>query len=275
MPKVEVVHMTSPVCHWSWGYEPVINRLKMRYGKQIDLFVGVGLPYTDRQEWLKDYEMTETEAIQWAKDEILPRIGMPVSLPRSWFDMPASTLPQAIAMKTAGIAYGPEEEAQLNRALMFAAFVEGLDTSDDKVLQDVVASVGLDNAKMAKVAQTDAPGNALGDDGGRGGHGANFYSLLVRDASGLTVSIPYAYDPARVEAAIQYVSGGKAKPKPIKVDLVGYAKAHGPTPLVEFQKVFGLKATDAKARLAKAEKAGKLTRVEYPRVPRTPFWIVP
>lgn len=274
MPKVQVVHLTSPLCHWSWGYEPIVNRLRMRYGKQIDIIVGQALPYTDRAQWLKDYEMNAEEAIQWARDDILPRIGMPVLLPSSWDGMPESTLPPAIAAKCAGIVHGPDAERHLSRALMHAAFVEGLDTSQDKVIADVVDALGLDNDRMAEVAGTEAPGNALGEDAARCGHGANFYSLLVRDPKTDTVvTLPHAYDAKRVEDAVAYLSGGKAKPKPLKADVVAYAKENGPVPLIEFQKVFALPAPKAKTLVAKAEKAGKLERVTYRGV-KAPFWKV-
>jgi hypothetical protein len=94
----------------------------------------------------------------------------------------------------------------------------------------------------------------------------------VRDASGTTVSIPYAYDEARIEEAIKYLSRGKAKPKTVKVDVASYVREHGMVPLVELQKVFAITAAQAKAHVAKAEKAGKIERVKVARLPKVPFW---
>ena len=95
----------------------------------------------------------------------------------------------------------------------------------------MVEALGLDNARMSEVAATGAPGEALGEDGARFGHGASFYSLLVRDPkSGTVVTLPHAYDPARVEDVIPYLGGGKAKPRPVKPDVLRYAREHGPVP---------------------------------------------
>lgn len=263
MPKVEVVHAQSPLCHWSWGYEPVINRLERIYGKQVNFTITQSFPYIERAKWLEEYEMTDTEAIQWAKDDILPRIGLPVALPKSWNDMPESCYPAGAAVTAARIAEGPEGARKLSRALMFALFVEQKDTASPAVIEAAVRGAGLDHDAMMKVS-ADEIDKRLGDDMQRAGHGANFFSLVVRDASGETnVSLAYAYDPARVEAAIDYMAGGKLKKAKVKPDVVAYAEEVGPVSLAEVRRMFALDAAKAKAMLSAAVKKGDLTKKTY------------
>ena len=264
MPKVEVVHAQSPLCQWSWGYEPVINRLERIYGKQVEFTVTQAFPYMERAKWLEDYEMNATEAIEWVKADVAPRVGLPMTIPTSWDDMPASTYPAGAAVAAARIVHGETGGRKLARALMFANLVEGRDTADPGVIESVVRAAGLDHDSMIKASADDID-KTLSDDMHRAGHGANFFSLIVREPSGETsVSLAYAYDPARVEHAIDYMSGGKLKKAKVKPDVMGYAEEVGsPIALLEVRKMFALDAARAKAILSAAVKRGELVRTRY------------
>jgi protein-disulfide isomerase-like protein with CxxC motif len=41
-PVIEVIHFADPWCWWSWGLEPIIQRLKAVYGDQIQLIYKMG-----------------------------------------------------------------------------------------------------------------------------------------------------------------------------------------------------------------------------------------
>ncbi len=269
MPKLQVVHASSPVCSWSWGYAPIVNRLRLVYGSQIDVVVGQAIPYTDRAQWLVDYEMTDAEAVDFER-EIHDAIGLPMRIVPSWTAMPASCLPAAAAVKAAGLAFGATAERRLARRLMNAFLVDGRDTSDEGVIADVVREAGLDLDATLKAAGDDAT-QALEGDAQRLGHGANFYSLLVRDGKGTTIALERAYDPARVESAIDWLAGRKLrKAKP--TDVVGYVRENGSVSLAEVRKVFGWDAARAKAALAKAEKAGAIERRDVEGIRGGKFW---
>jgi len=270
-PKVEVVHATSPLCNWSWGYEPVINRLEAIYGKQVKFTVVQAIPHTDRQKWLEDYDMTEKEALAFQK-EIDEAHGFPIKPLTRWEDFPETALPAGLAVKATSIVAGARAERHLSRALMFAGLVEGRDTSRDDVISDVVRKQSLDLAAILKAVEGEDAMKALEEDMHRGGHGANFYSILVRDGDKTTVALEQAYDPARVERAIDYVAGRKLKKTPPK-DVVGYVLEHGPVPLLEVQRMFALAAPQAKKALAAGEKKGKIERLDIPGlVNGTRFW---
>jgi putative protein-disulfide isomerase len=274
LPKIEVVHAISPLCSWSWGYEPVLNRLRHIYGKQVEFVVGHALPYTDREEWLKDYGMTDKEAVAW-QHEGIDLLGLPTYVPSSFLEMPSSCYPAAVASIAANIAHGPEAERKLIRRILFATFVEGLDTSDDKVLSSLVDELGLDNARMLKVSEGDAIDRAMGNDMARMGHGANFYSLLVRDGNkefgNTKVSVEHGYDAARVERAIEYLSEKKLKRGKLP-SIEAYVEEVGPVSIAEVSKFYAISKADAKSKLSALEKKGKLARKTYPKLPKDPFW---
>ena len=62
--KIQVLHATAPTCFWSWGYEAVINRLKLVYGDQIEIKLATFCVYDDLDEYMKHYEMTFPEFIE-------------------------------------------------------------------------------------------------------------------------------------------------------------------------------------------------------------------
>jgi predicted DsbA family dithiol-disulfide isomerase len=275
--KVELVHLSSPACQWSWGYEPIVNRVEAVYGRQVRVTVGQAVPYVERARWLEDYGMTSDEAVAWMRD-VVRQVRLPCWTAASWEENVASCLPAALAVKSAGLVHGPAAERRLARHLMNALYVERRDIADDKVLASVVESLGLDNARMVDVAQTGAPRDALGEDAARAGHGANFYSLLVRDAreaGGTTVALEHAYDPARVERAIEFVAGRPLRRTPPKLSgLLGYVEDHGLVSLPEIQSMYGVDRARAKKALDRLTRAGELAALRYPATGGATFWSV-
>lgn len=266
-PHVEVVHATSPLCNWSWGYESVLRRLQLVYGDQVDFTVGVAVPYTDRAKWLEDYGMTKEEAVAF-NNEIVDSGGVPMLRLKDYDALPDSCLPACLAVKAAGLVSGPEAERRLTRALMFAAFVEGRDTAQEDVLVDVITKQGLDAKALLKAVEGGDAENALGEDGARLGHGANFFSILVRDGHGTTVMLEQAYDPARIESAIDWMLPGVKKNKP--TDVAAYVKSDGPVHAAELARVFALDEPAALKRLEEGAAKGEYRKVEVKNVGT--FW---
>ena len=95
--RVTVVHFTAPTCWWSWGYEPVFNRLKLVYGDQINLLTLYGAVYEDVEEYKKGYELDDAGMVAWAKEskEIM---DMPMHLNYRFDRMPKNLLPATLAV---------------------------------------------------------------------------------------------------------------------------------------------------------------------------------
>lgn len=245
-----------------------MNALELTYGDQVDLTITQAMPYVERAKWLEDYGMDAKEAIQWAKDDILPAIRMPVALPKSWNDMPESCFPSAACSYAAGLAYGEDAKKRVMRALMYANFVLGQDTADDKVLADVVTQLGYDNQKLIDASAGDAIDRAMGEDMQKAGHAANFFSLVVRDNEGTTISLDKAYDPARVERAIDWLAGAKLNKNP-RTDVLAYVTLNRQVPIEEIVTVFG---QEGKVKIAQLEKSGAVKRARTPLLPDATFY---
>ncbi|HVM46008.1 MAG TPA: DsbA family protein [Candidatus Thermoplasmatota archaeon] len=259
-PRIHVVHATSPACHWSWGYEAVVQRLKLVYGDQIDLTLRLGCPYEDREQWLVDYGMTAQEATDWVNAEIPALMGVPVA-PIRWETQPKSCMPAVLAVQAA--RRQDEERAwRLSRELVRRYVTEAIDITKDDIILDAVQAVGLDAKRFqADYAQKAALRKEYEQQGSRGPpvH-VGFYNFVVTDGGNRRVVLDYSFDPRDIEGAIDYLSGGTLK-KRQPTDIVGYLRANGLAPLSEIGRVFdfpdGRAATEA---LEKLEKAGKIER---------------
>jgi len=266
-PRIHVVHVTSPACHWSWGYEAVMNRLKLVYGDQIELTVRLGCPYEDREQWLVDYGMSAKEATEWVNTEIPDLMGVPMA-PIHWETQPRSCMPAVLAVQAA--RRQDEEKAwRLNRELVRRFVTEAIDITEDNILFDAVAAVGLNVAKFKKdFVEKDALREEYEAQGSRGPpvH-VGFYNFAVWDGGNRKVILDYSFDPRDIEGAIEYLSDGKLK-KSKPTDIVGFLRAQGLAPLSEIGRVFDFASREAATEaLEKLEKSGKLERVALAGAP--------
>ncbi|HEX2021485.1 MAG TPA: DsbA family protein [Candidatus Thermoplasmatota archaeon] len=258
MSEVHVVHATAPGCTWSWGYEPVLNRLRLVYGDQVKLHVPIGCPYEDYAQWLKDYEMGEQEAMDWL-NESSGVMGLP--FPRYTIEkIPWNVLPASLATMAA-MRQGEREGWRFHRRLLRRVVVEQQDPADEAVPLAAAEEVGLDLARFRRDYADDA---GLREQLSQQGADAppvhvGFYNVAVTDGVNRRVILDYAFDPAVVEGAIDYISGGTlTKRRP--TDVLAYLQEHGFSSLVEIQRVFALSPGEAQARLEALEKRGAAER---------------
>ena len=260
-PRIQVVHATSPLCHWSWGYEAVVQRLKLVYGDQIDLTLRLGCPYEDREQWLVDYGMSASEASEWLNTEVGPLMGVPLAKV-DWTSQPRSCMPAVLAVQAA--RRQDEERAwRLSRELVRRFAVEGIDVTQDQVILDAAGVAGLDLARFQKdFAQKDVLRGEYEQQGSRGPplH-VGFFNWAIWDGGNRKVILDYAFDPREIEGAIDWLSGGSLrKNKP--TDIVAYLKEQGLAPLSEIGRVFDFAdAAAATEAIEKLEKGGKLQRI--------------
>ena len=83
-----------------------------------------------------------------------------------------------------------------------------------------------------------------------------FYNIAVTDGHGRTVYLDQKFQPSVVEEAIDYLSDRQLK-KTRPTDVLAYLQEHGPTSLVEVERVFELPSADARVELGRLEKLGK------------------
>jgi predicted DsbA family dithiol-disulfide isomerase len=258
-PRISVVHFTAPTCWWSWGYEPVFNRLSLVYGEQINLVTFYGAVYEDVEAYKKDYELNDEGMVSWAK-ESQQIMGVPMHLNYSFDGMPKNVLPATLAVMAAK-RQGEQKGHRLYRELLRRNIVEGQDVTRESTIFDAVKESRLDNS-IFKGDWVDAAG--LKSDLEKQGEGAppvhvGFYNIAVTDGSGRTVYLDQKFQPALVEGAIDYLSNGELKKKK-PTDILAYLKDQGPTHLVEIERVFDVSSKQALSELERLEKAGDAKR---------------
>jgi predicted DsbA family dithiol-disulfide isomerase len=267
IPRISVVHSTAPGCQWSWGYEAVVNRLKMVYGDQIDLHIRVGCPYESWDQWLIDYGMSEEEASKWMDEDVAPTTGVPLA--KVTDRTPPPNMMPASLSTVAALHQGDEKGWRYQRALVRMYAVEGRDPSARATMLAAAKEAKLDAARLEKdLANEEALRAEYEEQGHRGPpvH-VGFYNFIVWDGGNRRVILDYSFDPRDIEGAIDYLSGGTlTKKKP--TDIIAYLKHHGLAPLSEVGRVFDFASgEDATVALEKLEKAGKLERVQLAGAP--------
>lgn len=257
-PRIHVVHSTAPGCSWSWGYEPVINRLRMVYGDQIDVHLRLGCPYESWEQWQKDYSMSEKEALDWMNDECFPMMGLPFArlTPEK---VPQNVLPATLAT-VAALRQGMEKGWRFNRALLRMIHVEQRDLMDPKTPLAAAQEASLDVPRFQKDAEDEKLIDEYGElaQSGPPVH-VGFYNVVVWDGGNRKVMLDYTFEPTVIEEAIDYMAGGTLR-KTTPRDVHAYIARHGYAPLVEIQRVFDLAPKDALTELERLEKAGKADR---------------
>jgi len=265
MANLRIVHVTAPGCSWSWGYEPVLHRIREVYGEQVPIDLVIGCPYYDFDQWLKDYEMSWEEAEEFFR-EGARTMGVPMAQPTRE-TIPWDVLPGSLAAIAAG-RQGPPGSGKFLRALTRRIVVEMQDPAKPEVLREAAREAGLDVARFEKdLADKEGLEAEYQDQGVSVPHvPMGFYNLVLTDDESRTLILDYAFDPAKVESAIEWMSGGalqKRKPG----DIIEFAREHGPTSAIEVARVFALAPRDAQAKLEEGEKGGKLARVTLAGAP--------
>ncbi|GEM_PF-5540457 len=263
---VRIVHVTAPGCSWSWGYEPVFQRIRAVYGEQVPIDLVVDCPYADFDEWMVHYEMASWDEALAFFNEGVEKMGLPMV---SWTKetIPRNVLPASLAAIAAG-RQGPPGAGRFLRILTRRINVEGQDPGKPEVLLAAAKEAGLDIKRFEKdLADDEGLRAEYGDQGVNVPHlPMGFYNLILTDDDTRTLILDYAFDPAVVESAIDWMSGG-ALTKRLPADVVAYAAEEGPVSQVEVERVFALKPRDALSKLEAGEKAGRLARVTLAGAP--------
>ena len=127
---MEILAFTDPVCTWCWGSEPVLRKLEVWYGRQVNIrYLMGGLvedirAFYDRANDIGgDPERSNAQiARHWL--EASERHGMPVRTDgfRLFSADTVSTYPQNIAFKAAQLT-DPERAARYLRRLREARYI--------------------------------------------------------------------------------------------------------------------------------------------------------
>lgn len=268
-PQIHLYHATAPTCWWSWGYEAVLNRLSLIYGDRVRIHLLLGCVYEDLDEWMRAYEMTPAGQTAWARESI-GIMGVPIRTEYGG-DQPRNVMPVTYAVLAAR-RQGAAQGERFMRAALRRFVVEGQDMTRDGALREAAVESGLDvDAFFRDHRDADARRGELEHQGHDFPHvPLGFYSLALTDGGDRTVVLDYAFDPAVVEDAIDYLAGTPVRKKK-PGDVESYVRRHGPAPLREIARVMGLSESDARSRLGRLVTQGRLETV---RLAGAPHWRV-
>src|SRR3989442_14059972 len=147
-PSVRVVHFADPWCWWSWGLEPVLQRLREVYGDRVAIEYRMGGTFSDLQEWMKEYGVDETSTVDWIR-ELMGMHHMP--LDPAYILRTPSTYPACLAFKAAEIQ-DPQKAERYFRRMMEAFTIEGREGSNAE-LGRLAKEVELDPVRLERDAK--------------------------------------------------------------------------------------------------------------------------
>jgi len=257
---VKVVHFADPWCWWSWGLEPVLQRLKEVYGDHIEIEYRMGGTFQHLDEWMKEYGVDETSTVEWIRDS-LEMHHMP--LDPSYILRTTSTYPACLAFKAAELQNREKAERYLRR-MMEAFMLEG-GTASPQDLGALAGQVGLDGGRIQRDMNSKKVQDAFAADRKEMAQsGANFLSLLIQ-SNGKREVKGEVFASAPYEEIIDRFAPGL--PKRIPTDILEYMERYRGTliPAREIAEVFRISTSNAAARLRNLTEAGLLNAVSKVR----------
>src|SRR5207247_9634817 len=69
-PDVKVVHFADPWCWWSWGLEPVLQRLREVYGDNLKVTYKMGGQFETLDAWMREYGVDERSTVDWIRESV-------------------------------------------------------------------------------------------------------------------------------------------------------------------------------------------------------------
>src|SRR2546430_14372880 len=99
-PPIEIVHFADPWCWWSWGLEPVLQRLREVYGDRVQVTYRMGGEFEDLDEWRREYGVDAASEVDWIR-ESAALTGMPIVADYYTRTGVSSSYPACLAFKAA------------------------------------------------------------------------------------------------------------------------------------------------------------------------------
>ena len=263
-PAVEIVHFADPWCWWSWGLEPILQRLKEVYGDNVRVTYRMGGEFRDVTEWMKEYGVDEHGTIEWIRESI-EMTKMPVRPDYYVRTGVKSSYPACLAFKAAEFQSGALA-ARYFRRLMEAFALECAPATEDELVR-LASEVGLDGKRLRKDMHSEAAQKAFEEDQrAMQAARASFLSLALRNREGKSVVKGNTFTAKPFEDIVDRLAPGL--PKRIPSDILEYVERHdGMTPAHEIAEVFGIPDEDAEARLRSLAASGFLAAHTFESIP--------
>ena len=261
-PLVDVIHFADPSCWWSWGLEPVLNRLREVYADQINIVYKMGGITDDFSDWRKEYDVVADDALRAWVRESSSLTGMPVDPDYYLKSGVKSTWPGCTAFKAAQFQ-GEEVAERFLRRLMEIIALEARDVSTEEALADVGREAGLDRARLIDDIRSTKARILFEKD--KGEMAVNFLTLkYINRRTGKGLAVGNTFEPREHEDALEKAAGvGLSKRVP--VDILEYFERHEGTIILpkELSIIFGISVFEVEGRMKTLADGGLVERSEF------------
>lgn len=244
--KVQIVHFADPWCFWSWGLEPLLQRLRVVYGDNLQVVYRMGGVFEDLSVWQRTYRVDDESTATWII-EVGKTTGVPSSPHYGSVTNVQTSHPSCRAVKAAQQQDGHKAERYF-RHLMEVFQVETQQATDDTLLR-AAADVGLDPERLASdMASEEVQAAFTADRHAMAAMGVDYLSLVVAHGDEVTaVSRVFKAEP--FEKLIDKMVPGLPKHQPTNIlEYLADLRAH----LVhtrEVAEVFRIPDDEAERRL--------------------------
>src|SRR5438046_974333 len=178
-PPIEIVHFADPWCWWSWGLEPVLQRLREVYGDNVQVTYKMGGEFETLKAWMEKNGVDERGTVDWILESVA-LTHMPVQGDYYFRCQVESSFPACKAFTAAKLQSG-DKATKYFRRMMEAFGLECLPATEDTLVK-LGGEVGLDKERLRKEMHSPDVEEAFERDRQEMlRHHANFDALLVRD----------------------------------------------------------------------------------------------
>jgi ubiquinone/menaquinone biosynthesis C-methylase UbiE/predicted DsbA family dithiol-disulfide isomerase len=272
-PEITVIHFGDPWCWYSWGLEPVVQRLHEAYGDQVELLYRMGGVFQDLDEWRTKYGVSEDEALaSWIVDTD-KMMRNPFNRGYVLESGMRDTWKACTAVKAAQMQ-GEGAMLKFYRRLMEAIQIYAQDGSKEEVLLAAAKYSGLDPKRFSSDLRGEKAFTMFKDDRhAMARERGNFYSLIIRDRQGVARQVT-GYTSEGYEKAIEEMTGGKLE-KRTPIDIIDYFESRRGWMVTarEVAEVFKVDETEAERRLSGLSKSGLFRRMEAKNA--GVYWVFP
>lgn len=256
---VKIIYFTDPICSSCWGIEPQLRKLKLTYGKDIEIEYHMGGLLPDWSYNSGGISKPADVAHHW--DEVSQHYNMPID-GDVWLEDPLdSSYPPSIAFKAAQMQNQDKAVAFL-RSLRELLFLQKKNITKWEYVEQAAARVGLDtaqlridfNGKARDLFQEDLDlARRLGVRG--------FPTLLFSDGNGNHTEKVYGFKPfTAFDAGVRKVYPG-VTPYEYPKDWANLFAKYTTLTLREFAELSELPLPDAQQTLDKLEEQKLLTKI--------------
>lgn len=272
-PKIHIIHYGDPWCWYSWGLEPVMQRLHEVYGDEIAIVYKMGGVFNDLDNWRTKYGVNDdTALLQWVaeSDKMMKN---PFDLDYVLKSGMRDTWRACIAVKAAELQ-GEEFMLRFYRKLMEAIQIYSQDGSNEEILKKVASASGLDIARFISDIRGSKASSMFHDDRhSMAADRSNFFSLLIVNKESGERKLVSGYTSEEYERVIDELSG-KRIGKKTPIDIIEYFdKRKGLLiTLHEISEVFKIDEGDAERRLSGLSETGFLKKQV---IDSRSYWLLP